>query len=1297
MEEISPLAHQLDISLRRTNKHPSKHSDGGLEVAGILVVAFIFVLAYVSARWVFAVIFYYQIARIVVEEEAERWQTQQIPFSVGYDEMSGDLFDFISWDADRKDFFVKKIQAALGVKVRNIEFFDAVTGNTCVNGRIQKNTAPFISFETYVVSPEDRQAVDDILMELKNTAVSFDGGTFSDTEINIFAQILDFSRDQSANRKLSRAFKDNGVLTQVLELDWAKRNRNTIFRVLRNFKTNVHENRIPVLFAYIEFLSNYAVQEKMAAFDAPMQDTIVSMLKDISLYADSQSTRAIQELKAFILDAELEKALSLQGSWYEQREAVYSIAKEFTSGLRREKIHQALWALRFFLIDEEMSVLVGDESIWHDKKDAIIGILRNILLVNTNAFAEASVELIEVLKNNETQAAEKEQRIPEVLIERTINECLSDTVKDTLVWKINHPVNTLFETYRMRPFYRLGILFALYRFDLRSLVLERLLVKEKESGVYTISMLIHPVSVGLLLGDVPYSSVTPIWDFNSGSPRVDENHVDELPVVAHLRELGFPEEKAFLTGRNVRVECGNTGWNVKLAYANENLRDVNAEAWINASIIDTGDEQYSGIHPVPLIPSNAQSGVYLFKISVSYLETITPNVKHLNLYKTLDGAYYIGFAYQADRGYFDFNNTITINELLLLPKNLAYLQKIFGIPQKELIPMFHTINQEPYDLNYVPAGCMSLTSSYLDDHNMRKIGTIADLSSIHMGKFFGDSARAQLFQVFLFAAQRSARQKITYRDFSRLLQSGLDEYAGIILGSVPEYFSSLDMDLYSRKIVGGFEHLRSGVSLGEGGNSVLSIPELVELADFAAISMVNEIIQRKNHTVNSDGGEEALVKNILHGFLKERRLTPEQKQAKYLRSGKAIEYASGRKYSTRRYADFFSEKTNMRYWPESSMEKEQILADWLDAMVSLSGKKVVQYRAGPYPFFGIQAAKKGATVILSDPRPGTYVRDFIQGKPFVLADFRSAEAKMRQVSPCSDLSREYSKELLKVSPLELIQTLVRVSLNIQEDIWVKLSAKEKIHYILSWAGNNPKFNLDAAEYFGDKSHDFWALTDEERLPYILEYISDNYRDSLSYAAEMTGLQILREHAWDEATYNEIYAQYVYGAYHSFIYGYSPYSLREAQGLYFEDGFNREIRKFLFGDDQQEREFISSRIECACGKELSDAGIEPSTADVVFAGYDLSYAESPLETSRGIWEVLKTGGYFVAYVKPEGGEDNKKMPFTSAEVIIKYLTSIGFREQDVVVIEYRDEIPNSIPGYQHEFLFFARKADNVPAP
>ena len=101
----------------------------------------------------------------------------------------------------------------------------------------------------------------------------------------------------------------------------------------------------------------------------------------------------------------------------------------------------------------------------------------------------------------------------------------------------------------------------------------------------------------------------------------------------------------------------------------------------------------------------------------------------------------------------------------------------------------------------------------------------------------------------------------------------------------------------------------------------------------------------------------------------------------------------------------------------------------------------------------------------------------------------------RQISPFGDAVSQYSEEVLKLPPQMVVEIIVREHNNISEDIWDGLTPLEKQYYILMWVKDNPKFSLDAAVYFNNQIHGgeyrWWSLSEEERLPYLLDFFAEN--------------------------------------------------------------------------------------------------------------------------------------------------------------------------------------------------------------
>ena len=237
-----------------------------------------------------------------------------------------------------------------------------------------------------------------------------------------------------------------------------------------------------------------------------------------------------------------------------------------------------------------------------------------------------------------------------------------------------------------------------------------------------------------------------------------------------------------------------------------------------------------------------------------------------------------------------------------------------------------------------------------------------------------------------------------------------------------------------------------------------------------------------------------------------------------------VEYTAEGETRTNRYADFFDIMNSPGHWPESNLTKDRLMADWLNRLVSLNGKTVVHYRSEYYPFFGLKAAEYGATSYLVDPRKIPYVEDLLLGrKKFSRKAYLQAEEATRQISPMSEAVSKYTEELLKLPPKQLIELIVKTEFNIPDHIWDGLTKIERNYYILKWIKDNPGFSLSAARYFSNKvfqrpgheeKNSWWSLSKEEQLPYLLEYIGQNFLWAIRENANRTALAILRRKSLD---------------------------------------------------------------------------------------------------------------------------------------------------------------------------------------
>ncbi|RLF06448.1 MAG: hypothetical protein DRJ64_04450, partial [Thermoprotei archaeon] len=395
--------------------------------------------------------------------------------------------------------------------------------------------------------------------------------------------------------------------------------------------------------------------------------------------------------------------------------------------------------------------------------------------------------------------------------------------------------------------------------------------------------------------------------------------------------------------------------------------------------------------------------------------------------------------------------------------------------------------------------------------------------------------------------------------------------------------------------------------------------------------------------------------------LSERRLVHSDGTEEPVERQRQTELSALGKRQTNRYSRFFEWDTAPREWPESNLKKDRIIAEWLDKLVSLEGKTIIHYRSEYYPFFGLEVVKYGATSYLVDSRRIPYAEDFILGrKRFSRQDYLKAQEAMRQVSPLSESVSKYAEELSKLPSVQLLELIVRVELRIPEYIWNSLEILEKNYYILKWIINNPAFNLAAAKYFGES---WWSLSEEDRIPFLLKFLGENFSQVIRNDVHSTALSILRERSIGSLADGQKFAYYV-----GKIYG----------DIITEDK--------LFSSNEEVKKKIRENITFKHGKELANIELLPNSVDVIFSGYALNFIENTVDFSNGVQKLLKPGGLFVGYIK-SGGDGTRK--FCSEEELKTVLERMGFEKEDMVIAE------GDWHGRDTEYLFFARKSLKAP--
>jgi len=403
-----------------------------------------------------------------------------------------------------------------------------------------------------------------------------------------------------------------------------------------------------------------------------------------------------------------------------------------------------------------------------------------------------------------------------------------------------------------------------------------------------------------------------------------------------------------------------------------------------------------------------------------------------------------------------------------------------------------------------------------------------------------------------------------------------------------------------------------------------------------------------------------------------------------------VEYTAEGETRTNRYADFFDIMNSPNHWPESNLIKDRIMADWLNRLVSLSGKTVVHYRSEYYPFFGLKATEYGATSYLVDPRRIPYVEDLLLGrKKFSRKAYLQAEEAARQISPLSEVVSKYTEELLRLPPRQLIELVVKTKFNIPDYIWDTLTKIERNYYILKWIKDNPGFSLGAARYFSNKvfqkeghgeKNSWWSLSKEEQLPYVLEYIGENFLWAIKQDVHYAALSILRNKSLDSLPEELRFAYAAGDIYGRIVSNRMNWSIRQDDE--FDKRWHEVLNEEMFSPDPATQTRMQKNVTFMHGNELVDLKMPDSSVDVIFSEYALNFIEDTVKFVAGVQRLLKPGGLVTGYIKAR----NDGIREFSVEELRAALMTMGFTEKNIVIVEY-----DWRTGDPAEYIFFARKS------
>ncbi|MDP2939150.1 MAG: hypothetical protein Q8O13_03595, partial [Candidatus Omnitrophota bacterium] len=120
--------------------------------------------------------------------------------------------------------------------------------------------------------------------------------------------------------------------------------------------------------------------------------------------------------------------------------------------------------LRGFLLDNQIQTALSPGGIWHSERAKIFSILENIFVRANHYECKANKALIAILNDERVILARKSNSIPRDLIRETIDECLSKERRKTLNASLKDKIGpwARFPTDYMQAYFTLGILIALY-------------------------------------------------------------------------------------------------------------------------------------------------------------------------------------------------------------------------------------------------------------------------------------------------------------------------------------------------------------------------------------------------------------------------------------------------------------------------------------------------------------------------------------------------------------------------------------------------------------------------------------------------------------------------------------------------------------------------------------------------------------------------------------------------------------------------------------------------------------------
>jgi hypothetical protein len=382
-------------------------------------------------------------------------------------------------------------------------------------------------------------------------------------------------------------------------------------------------------------------------------------------------------------------------------------------------------------------------------------------------------------------------------------------------------------------------------------------------------------------------------------------------------------------------------------------------------------------------------------------------------------------------------------------------------------------------------------------------------------------------------------------------------------------------------------------------------------------------------------------------------------------------------------------------WPGLNLYVEKGLASIIEQIHGLEGKTVVSFRPEYYPFFGLQAAKKGAKSILVDGRTIPTVEDLVNNNLQYSHELaKEGEQKWREGVGREEVIATENRALLASSKLELISTVVRDRQKISPEVWDNLTDFEKSYYVFEWIDENPSFSLAVNKYFGGSAslfsqepNRFYEIPENQRFPFVLKFLEENFDQLMSNETWYVARNLVSDKVRNTLSDNEFFS----GAIEDIYFKLVGYKFMKSRTKPTDTQVQEAIVETLFqSKNPEDHDRIRTNMDYRYGKELGQAEILDRGADILFSGWGLDYLENSVDFVANAARILKEDGLFVGYVKKEHSGQSCKRNLTKPDYLRETLQKCGFEE---TVIVHKKEFEGITRIKDIGYVFFARKSDN----